>query len=271
MAKNEPEPIIIGGCPRSGTTLLRVLLDSHPNIACGPEFKVIPLIVQDFAGMTKYLGVLGEYRIDDAYLARSYGAQILFLLERYRKARRKKRIAEKTPQNVHCFLPLTYMLPEAYLIHVIRDGRDVVTSLLRQNWIDAGTGERTPYTTDFGAACEYWVRCVGDGRKVSENTAFARYHEVRYEDLVLRPEKTLPELFRFIREPWVASVMNFHATDHHVTADEEVSHGGAQRRPIYTGSMGRWKSAFTDPQKKTFKEIAGPLLLELGYCQDLAW
>lgn len=271
MSKTGCEPIIVGGCPRSGTTLLRVILDSHPNIACGPEFKLIPQIVANFTGMMKYRSVLNEYQVDDAYLAQSFGRQIEFLLERYRKAKKKKRIAEKTPQNIHYFVYLSYMLPDAYLVHVIRDGRDVVRSLLQQQWINPDTEERLSYTTNFAEACRYWVRCIGEGRKVAQNKSFTRYHEIRYEDLVLRPEQTLKELFRFIREPWVANVMNFHAVQHQVTADEEASHAGAQSRPFYTTSIGSWESAFTDEQKETFKEIAGLLLMELDYCQDFAW
>lgn len=273
MTGRDKGPIVIGGCPRSGTTLLRILLDSHPDIVCGPEFKVIPVIAGHFEQMRGTFGPLltKEFKVDEAELARTYGHQIETLLTNYLAQSGKRRIAEKTPQNIHVFLPLSYMLPHGYLVHVIRDGRDVVNSLLKQNWIDLTTGQPTPYTADIGTAERYWVQSVTDGRRVRSNSGFANYWELRYEDLVEHPERTLTRLLTFIGERWDDAVLDYHRLDHHRTADDESSQQGAQTRAIDRNAIGRWRGELSDQEKEIIKRSAGDLLLELRYCEDLNW
>lgn len=269
-----PAPIIIGGCGRSGTTLLRMILDAHPRIACGPELKAIPLIAEQFAATQRMLGrrLQQEFGLESADVARAYGAALTSLLETYRARRDKPRIAEKTPQNIHHFLALSAMLPDAHLIHLIRDGRDVIVSLLRQNWVNLATGVPVEYTKNARAAAQFWVAAVRAGRRVHQNPSFDRYHEVRYEDLVTRPEPTLRELLDHIGESWDDAVLSFHEDGNaKVPQSERASHGDTLGEPVHGRAVGRWKSALSGVQKEMIKEEAGPLLIELGYAEDHTW
>jgi hypothetical protein len=135
MKMNTKPPIFIGGAGRSGTTLLRVILDSHPNIACGPELKITPFIASywyDF--QTRYSQILKEYLIGENEINEIFSRMIISLLERYRIDQGKIRIAEKTPHNVTIFSHLHKIFPESPLVHVVRDGRDVISSLLTMDW-----------------------------------------------------------------------------------------------------------------------------------------
>ncbi len=263
-------PIFIGGAGRSGTTLLRVILDSHPNIACGPELKIIPLIVQlYYECRTKYTEFLSNYLITADDTNRIFAQCITSLLEKYMLNSGKKRIAEKTPNNVYIFSHLYQMFPESPLIHIIRDGRDVIASLLSINWEDPN-GNTIDYTRDIKKAAQYWVKAVTYGRKCCKEHGknLSTYYEIRYEDLVAEPEKTLKKLFSVINEPWNPVVLRYYEQKQNLACELNAPQ---VTKKLYTSSMGRWKNDLTGEQKDEVKSIAGNLLIELGYTHDLDW
>ncbi len=263
-------PVFIGGAGRSGTTLLRVILDSHPNIACGPELKVTPRVAQMWLEFQTTLNApLREYQLTPTDINAIFGRMLLSFLEKYRKIAGKKRIAEKSPNNVFYFQHLANMFPESPLIHVIRDGRDVICSLLTMDWRDPSTGQRVEYTRDVRKAAEYWVTAVRAGREALKS-AIARpnYMELHYEDLVKNPESTLRILCEFIKEPWDSSVLNYY--EHKCNLAGESSAQDVSK-PLYKSAMQRWIRDLNPIDKGVVKEIAGALLIELGYTKDFNW
>lgn len=199
----------------------------------------------------------------------AFGHLLSNLLEPYRRSQGKPRIAEKTPNNVFFFQHLHYLFPDSPLIHVIRDGRDVVCSLLEMEWADPATGKRLDYTVDPHAAARYWLDAVEVGRATAQHPqASQRYHEVRYEDLVLDPERTLRALFQFIGEPFEPSVLEFHAQarvlGNESSADQVV-------RRLSTHSVGRWQRDLREKDQQSVKEVIGPMLQQLGYANSNGW
>jgi len=247
---------------RSALDPYRATRDRHPNIACGPELKLLNPLAHSFLQLRNAFGpILHEgYGLTDADLAESFGRQIEFLLGKYVGRAGARRRAEKTPQNIHVFAQIAMMLPESPLVHIIRDGRDVVSSLLRQRWINPATRQPMPYNRDARIAAQYWVTAVNDGRAVAAAAARSRYLEIRYEDVVNDSERALRRLFDFVGEPWDPVVLRFHERPHDFSRAEAGSHGTDLQKPIYNRAIGRWKTELDDaPRPSTMLTGKRPL------------
>ncbi|MFW5960184.1 MAG: sulfotransferase family protein [Chitinivibrionales bacterium] len=258
-------PVFIGGAGRSGTTLVRVMLESHSCISCGPELKVtvrIAEMLNRFRGV--YKPFLSNYNVTPDYSAELFRELLQGIFNKSLDRTGKKRIAEKTPGNSLVFPMLHTMFRDSPLVHVIRDGRDVVTSLLSMDWRDP-SGRPVPYTQETGEAARYWVRSVAYARDMAEKNSYynGKYTELRYEDIVSAPKETLEGLLSFIGEEWEEGVLEFYKQDR-VLAGE--SSADQVKRGIYSSSVGRWKQGLSKEQKGSVYEIAGDLLMELGYC-----
>jgi hypothetical protein len=263
-------PIFVGGAARSGTTLLRVILDSHPNIACGPELKITPYVAQMwFELQTTFTTTLKEYHITEEDMNRVFAGVLSAFLEKYRKAEGKPRIAEKSPSNIFFFGHLASMFPKSPFVHIIRDGRDVVCSLMTMDWRDPKTGKAFDYTQDVKKAAEYWASAVRIGREAQKDPMIrSNYLEIRYEDLVTDPEKTLKPVFTFIGEPWDPDVLNYYEKKRNLAGESSAYQVS---KPLYNKAIGRWLNDLRPPEKNLVKEVIGELLIEIGYAENLDW
>src|SRR4029077_21187531 len=105
-------------------------------------------------------------------------------------------------------------------LHVLRDGRDVVASLLSMDW-KTPDGVPIDYTRDARLAARYWASAVRAGREFAWTTAGrSNYREVRYETLIDRPEAYLRALFAYLDEPWEPAVLAYYEQRHALGGDE---------------------------------------------------
>jgi hypothetical protein len=215
--------------------------------------------------MTQYSSHLDHYfDLNERDLNDAFAQFIISLLRKKWEQSGKARLGEKTPNNVFVFPHLHQIFPESPLLHIIRDGRDVVRSLLKQNWGNHD-GEPLKITRDPEAAATYWRKSVTAGRRAAQKfpTLADRYHEIRYEALVTDTEQTVRAIIDHVEEPWESDVLEFHK--------QEESLYGHVHRPISSASVGRWHTDLTPQQKAAVKAVAGDLLIELGYANDLDW
>jgi hypothetical protein len=267
-----PEPIFIGGVPRSGTTLLRMILDSHSALACGPEMRLIPQICEMYRAATQIAdGPVGAaWALDREQVRRSFAEMIAGLLEPARLRSGKARIAEKTPANAAWFAELRELFPEAPQIHVVRDGRDVVASLLGLDWRDGRTGEPFDFVRSARAAAAMWARQVGIAQAAfAAPEARGRVFELRYEAVVERPSEALRLLFAFLGEPWEEQVLDFHRNPSAGAGENETS-AAQVSRPLYRESVGRWRCDLSPAQLGEVAAEAGETLAALGYAEARA-
>jgi hypothetical protein len=284
-------PIVVGA-PRSGTTLLRLMLDAHPQLAIPPETGFLALGA-DLAGSgdelrERFLRAIVAYPPEapnwsDFGLAaeeferrlrqlRPFTAAEGFRLfyRMYAERFGKPRWGDKTP-TYGCHLgPLQTLLPEARFLHVIRDGRDVAVSL-RDCWFSPGRDIRVQ-------AC-YWRSLVQATRQQAR--LCRHYLEVRYEDLVRGPEPVLRSACAFLELPFDAAMLSYHERaaerlcEHRdrIRADGTVQVSHAERlrqqaatlRPPDPSRIGRWQCQLTRVEVLAYEAEAGPLLRELGY------
>ncbi|MCA9376444.1 sulfotransferase [Candidatus Dojkabacteria bacterium] len=248
-------PIFIGGEGRSGTTLMRVILNSHPNIACGPESQLFrDKKVEELYDylLHTYFDRISDYSEEpDKYLAGSFRAMIDGFFEPYMLEQGKKRWAEKSPHNI---VSIDFLLKvyekDLKFIHMIRDGRDVVSSILSMDW---GPDNVTDAATRWSSIIENSLKHRGE----------PYYMEVKYEDLADNPEKIVREVCEFIGEEFDEQMLAYHKADQHLGSNE--SSNSQVAKPIYKSSIGRWKTDLDQIQLHKFYEIAGKRLSELGY------
>jgi protein-tyrosine sulfotransferase len=256
----EPEYLFVGGAGRSGTTLLRAMLDAHKNISVGPERKLIRSICGLRTEWIKGAKTLDEAGVTEAIFDDAVRAFISSLMENTGGG--AKRIGEKTPPNLLYMAYLGKLYPQARFIHVIRDGRAVSASLLRQQWVNATTGEPLIYCSSPEHAGLYWVEMVQRIRAQADAVP-GRYLEVRYEDLVTRPREIMAAILAFLDEPWDEAVMAHE--DAELFLPETESSSQAVSQPVHTAALERWKADLTGQDLHQVMKSVTPLLKSLGY------
>jgi hypothetical protein len=250
-------PIFVIGSPRSGTTLLRLILDSHPRISCGEEthfLRDLEAVVGRNWDLVATYGLTRAWwlaRIRDLY--DGFQAEVL--------ARSgKARWAEKDPTYTLHLDYIDELYPDAVYVHVLRDGHDVVASF-RDRW---------GYTAAMRAARTEWARYVESARALQARSPDGRFLELRYEDLVSEPQAQGQRLFAFLGEAWVPGVLEFDAAEHRAT--ERYRWFTAQRREagnddatIYPSRVGTGGRSLDPLLRTVLRRRHGALLRELGY------
>jgi hypothetical protein len=249
-------PIFLVGCHRSGTTLLRLVLDSHSRIACGPETRFLTDL-QRIVGADRER--LARFGFDEADWLRRINEFFGGVHTDYAKARGKVRWADKTPLYTMILPFVTRVFPDAQVIHLIRDGRDVVLSHRK----------RFGYWSAVKCVVK-WPRYIRAGRAAGAGLGGARYHELRYEDAVNAPEPTLRALFEFLGEPWEPEVLDYATKPHDVAgkytveADRRRADAGTGRA-IYDSRVGRHKRELDPLLRLLCLVFTRRTLRELGY------
>jgi hypothetical protein len=263
---SEFDPIIIGGCPRSGTTLARAMIGKHPDIASPePEYNVLMWINQ--VKILKNVFDFSEKEIDDL----RNKDHIVFaenLLKYYMNKESKKMVAVKHPYHILIIDELFHYFPNMKFIHVLRDGRDASCSLRTHPKRKIVNGEIIPTNTinPFNWCIRKWVVSVNKGMKWRNNE---NYIEIKYEDLINEPLETMKIIFDFLNLPMIPKekLLEFYKSE----KDEKHLQNIEVGQPLYNKSIDRWKKDMTPEEKELFKKMSGELLIELGYEKDNNW
>lgn len=257
-------PTFVGGAGRSGTTLLRVCLDAHPALRSGPELKLLPKLAELRASFVGVLApVVEAHNGGPDHVDRACRAFVETLLADFLAP--GERWVEKTPHNVAFMADLGAIFPDARFVHVVRDGRDVVESLLRQQWADERGGVRQE-TTSARAAAAYWQGVVRTAQAQEAAPHLAgRVAEIRYEALVAEPEAMLRAVCEFLDVPWDDAVLHPERVAGRRAHEPMEASTLAVQSAIGDGTVGRWRTGLSAEQVADVEEVAGELLAELGY------
>jgi hypothetical protein len=283
-AAEPPFPFLVSS-GRAGTTLLRAMLNAHPDMAVPPEsFFVARLLperhrwegadgfdVERFTAdilVTERFGrwELPEERVREGLAERrprDYADAIRALYSLYAETAGKRRFADKTPVYIYEMPALAAAFPEARFVHVIRDGRDVAPALVAMDVRPNGLPE----------AALLWRERVEAGLAAGRELGPERYMELRYEELVGDPEASLRRLCAFVALDYDPAMLAYRETAGEVVARD----GGAERhRGVFmppTAGLRDWRTDLTSAEVEVIELLAGDTLRALGYelAADTAW
>ena len=286
-ARREPAVFIVG-MNRSGTTLLRMMLDAHPELTIPPETHFVPDLIkavredgstpEDALEAMKSAREWGDFGFtDEEMLTRlralpklKPGAAVRTFYEAYMQQQGKPRWGEKTPTYVQKMKLIQRALPEARFVHVIRDGRDVALSVL----------DRTVRDLTADDVARRWKKKITKARE--DAPALEHYTEIRYEDLILDTEPVLRRVAEFCDLPWDDAMLSYHERSadrlkemaRALPADGRAKELSVERRmethemttkPPSADRVARWRTQMGPEQRAAFEAEAGDLLKQLGY------
>jgi Sulfotransferase family len=242
-------PIFVLGCPRSGTTLLRLLLGAHPRIAIPPETRLLldayehrgaygdlrrlpnrqALAEWIVAGAGTRFGELGldPRLVADEIIAGppTLGSALEIALRAYARRLGKPRWGDKRPGYVQHIDALLRMFPDAQIVHLVRDGRDCVAELKRTPWWRMGVYH----------AIATWTQAIDSGQAAASRLPSDAYIEIQYERLASDPEDELRRLCAFLGEEYAPSMVTGCATPEWRPWHAEVG------EPAGRGRLERWE------------------------------
>src|SRR5438552_16351447 len=271
-------PVFVLGCGRSGTTLLyHMILSAGDFVVYRTESNAMNLLEPRFGDLSvsrnkeklmdawlnsKLFWVSGldgdEIRKKVIAECKHGGDFLRVVMEEMARKQGTRRWADCTPEHLLYLPRIKETIPEALIIHIIRDGRDVALSTDKLGYIKRAPWDKTPSIMVAGL---YWEWMVRRGREAGRRLG-NDYIEVRFEDLITEPRKTLGILGNFIeheldydriQKVGIGSVSEPNTSFKGAPGDEKFS------------PVGRWKAGFAQKELAMFEALVGRTLEELGY------
>jgi hypothetical protein len=281
-----PAAPFIVGASRSGTTLLRLMLDAHPWIAIPAETHFYQAVLAIDPGRVDWLDAViaaivgshtwGDYALDAGAFEhavrargpRTAGDVLRTFYLMYAGRFGKRRWGDKFPGNTGFMEGIAGLLPEARFVHIIRDGRDVAASL-RDTWFRPGD--------TYESCIAYWAETVLGARAQARRGL--PYLEVRYEALVRDAPRALVDVCAFLEIPYDPSMLAYHERaperlgemgdwdffGRFIARDTLLAIHDRTHRPPTEDRIGRWRTDMSPAEANRCAHAAGGLLEELGY------
>jgi len=277
-------PFFIVGSERSGTTLLMAILGNHSRLAVPevawyyPRFRAYLHTFGNLAERGNFRTLVAEMifhlktpffglPLDPATIVEELVAETVaptfaeayrVILERYAKEVSKPRWGEKTPHNLFYVREILEDFPDAKILHVARDGRDIAVEQLRSAF-----GPRNVY-----AAARIWRRTQEEAARLRKELPKGAWLDVRYEELVSRPEPLLREVVRFLGEEYEPALLDFYQGTIARRRAETRDHRPLGQ-PITPEFVGIYRRYLSLDEQEIFAGVAGKALREEKYDVDI--
>jgi hypothetical protein len=272
------------GAPKSGTTWLQRLIDAHPEALCGGEGHFFDRLWDGLNQTVQFYNTQQEtvarlvyegkpyYRgLQSSPVRHAFYGLVASVMMQRALPPSVRTVGDKTPRYTLFLDRLWSVFPEAKVVHLIRDGRDVVVSSLYHEQRSTGRAVVERSSADLceavGRYAQVWQHNIASARaSAASRPATAGYHELRYEALHQAPEDTLGTLFGFLG---VSSEPALVQRCLDACAFERLA--GRRRGQVDAqafhrqGVVGGWREQLSPPQQQALADAAGTLLDELGY------
>jgi hypothetical protein len=234
-------PIIVGGCHRSGTSLVRRILNAHPRIYCGPEIKFFRDFhghyLDDSLGFARYFSSAKQLLPENEVFA-ICGRAFIELHQRAAQRADKPRWADKNPENAVYLDDWSRLLGDDWLfVHVVRNPLDTLASI-------SEVGFRGVIPGDLEGRIAFYRRYLSEGRRFAEVHP-ERYYLLVYERLIAAPQETLNELMTWVGEQATASQVDFNRQMQQAGLEDPKV---AATSRIHKWSVGRWRALLTQEE-----------------------
>ena len=276
--------LFVTGAPKSGTTWLQLMLDTHPQIACrgeGSFFSKLAGALQTLFkasnteaarnGALKGGKVPPFPQLDVPIALHVLRQVVLGSLATYGTAPETLVVGEKTPSTARGLDAVFACFPAAKVLHIARDGRDVCLSAWHHNLRDTGMDVREFFKTfdDFlPMMTEVWVE---HQRPIFSHQADHpdAIQVVRYEDLLNDPTRIASQVFRWLDVEYDANTVASCVDATSFAALSDGRHPGEEDPTSFfrSGTEGGWREVFSEKQAQAFWEKAGKEMTALGYSQ----
>ena len=266
-------PLFVLGVSRSGTTLLRVILDRSPGIAIPDETFFIPQLAHRHSGPVDPAAFLDDIRrlprlaawgvpAEDfaarLQLGMSVGGALDAVFSAYATKHGKPRWGDKTPMYMRHLDLIEELFPHAQYVHLIRDGRDAAMAFLD---MPEGVVTRTwAHPRSPAGFAREWRTEVRRARALGGRLGPSRYVEIRYEELVAEIAGVVQSVCDFAGIPFEPAMLEYADA---VDVSTKPHHQRLLQPP--TRGVRDWRSQMSRDDAVAFETIAGDLLAELGY------
>src|SRR6266550_5396607 len=271
-------PVFVLGCGRSGTKLLyHTLLSAGGFAVYHAESNAFNLIGLRFGSLARrenrrslldhwlrsklfFRTSLSREEIEPRILeeCRNAGDFLRILMETIARKQGVERWAECTPLHLLYLPVIKKLLPDALIVHIIRDGRDVAVSLNRIGWIKPFSWDRK---RKLLVPATFWKWIVSKGRKYGRALG-GDYLEVHYEDVVEKPRETLARIGTFIDHDLDYDRIQRNAQGSMVAPNSSFRGDGQEKE---SNPVGRWKTVLSAEEIAQVESLIGDELQETGY------
>lgn len=284
-------PIFVIGSPRTGTTVLRLMLTCHRNIMIPPECGFAVWWYQKYRewGEASYSHLLGfirdlmqsrkieTWQISEESLLEflrekapsSYSQLISCVYEWYGLSRGRsfKRWGDKNNFYLNHILAIKELFPTAYFVHVIRDGRDVACSYreLNARRIDSPYAPNLP--NEIKEIAKQWKTNVVTINESFERIRWENVYELKFEDLILETGRSLFNLCCWLGELYDPSMLDYHRInrERELEPREFLKWKKHTLHPPVSSVVARHKRDLSVQEIGTFEMVAGDILERYGY------
>ncbi|XP_072388377.1 protein-tyrosine sulfotransferase [Diabrotica undecimpunctata] len=259
---NRQMPLIfIGGVPRSGTTLMRAMLDAHPDIRCGQETRVIPRLLQMRFHWLK--SEKESVRLEQAGITKNVldSAIAAFTLEIIAKhGEPAPRLCNKDPLTIKMGTYVIDLFPNAKFIFMVRDGRATAHSIISRKVTITGFD-----LTSYRQCLKKWNTAVEAMNNQCKDLGPDKCLRVPYEQLVLHPREWMKKVLKFLNVSWNDSVLHHEDYINKGIELSKVERSSDQViKPVNLEALTKWVGKIPEDVVRDMADIA-PMLSVLGY------